>query len=92
MKKNNIIRKIKYNFNSDTQAILVNKTYYIGIIKESLEAIIFIYYILNNKFIKYSAKLKNDFSKKTYKIIKIDNNYFLIWNNYYYYLFQASFN
>ena len=104
-KKNNIIRKINYLFNNNTQVILVNKIYYTGIINESLKTF-FMYNLLTNKLFKYTAKLKKEFfdekiknnlffnidKKNSYRIINIYNNYFLIWSDYYYYLFQTSFN
>ena len=89
-KKDEIIRKIdiKLEKSKYEQSILVNKYYLVGISNYS----IFVYNFLNDKLYEYpnNEGIFSYFKNNTYKhILNIYDNYFIAWNDIYYYIFSV---
>ena len=89
-KKNEIIRKIKLKLKKSDceQSQLVNKYYLVGICNYS----IFVYNFLNDKLYEYpnNEGIFSFFKNNIYKnILYIYDNYFITWNDIYYYIFSV---
>lgn len=89
-KKTQIIRNIKFKLEKSIykQSILVNKFYLVGICNNS----IFVYNFLTNKLYEYPSNggLFSYFKNNNYKYISnIYDNYFISWNDFYYYLINV---
>ena len=89
-KKNKIIRAINLAFEKSEyeQSILVNKYYLVGICINS----IFVYNFFNDKLYEYPSNegFFSFFKNNNYKyILKIYENYFITWNDTYYYIISV---